>query len=476
MKSSSEYKTIYLMGIGGIAMGTLAGMLKDSGYEVVGSDQNLYPPMSTHLESRGIPLFQGYRAENLWVRPVDLVIVGNVIRRENPEAQAVLEHGIPHMSMPQAIARFFLGDHQSMVVAGTHGKSTTSSLLGWILAQGGMDPSVFVGAFLNNWAASYRLGKGPFMVLEGDEYDTAFFDKGPKFLHYRPKLGIITSVEFDHADIFPNLESIVEAFRAFARLIPPDGHLILNGDDPVCRRLARECGGCVVTYGRSEHADWRILDHDCDRGRASCVYFDPLRGERRKLVTSLMGRHNLGNALAAVVAATLAGVSEHDIRESLVSFRGVKRRQDWIGNVRGIRVMDDFAHHPTAVSETLLAVKECHPEARLIAAFEPRTNSSRRKVFQDDYATAFEAADVICVKVPPGIESIPESERLDAAKLVQDIARGGREAHLFESTDLLVGFLSEFCGPGDLVVCMSNGSFDGLPHRLTEALGNHAPV
>jgi len=189
-----------------------------------------------------------------------------------------------------------------------------------------------------------------------------------------------------------------------------------------------------------------------------------------------MGRHNLGNALAAVVAATLAGVSEHDIRESLVSFRGVKRRQDWVGNVRGIRVMDDFAHHPTAVSETLLAVRECHPEARLIAAFEPRTNSSRRKVFQEDYATAFKVADVICVKSPPGLESIPEPERLDAAKLVRDIARGGRDAHLFEGTDLLIRFLSDFCGPGDLVVCMSNGSFDGLPHRLTEALRNRTPV
>ncbi|MBP8646325.1 MAG: UDP-N-acetylmuramate:L-alanyl-gamma-D-glutamyl-meso-diaminopimelate ligase, partial [Syntrophobacteraceae bacterium] len=319
MKSSGDHKTIYLMGIGGIAMGTLAAMLKECGYEVMGSDQNLYPPMSTHLERLGIPLYEGYRPENLWARPVDLVIVGNVIRRENPEAQVVLEHGIPYMSMPEAIAHFFLRNHHSIVVAGTHGKSTTSSLAAWLLAQAGLDPSAFIGAFVNDWGTGFRLGKGPFMVLEGDEYDTAFFDKGPKFLHYKPWLGVITSVEFDHADIFPNLDKIVDAFRSFVRLIPADGYLIANGDDPICRMLAQECNGRVMIYGRSEHAQWRILEYDCREGHGACVYYDPVHRERRRLECSLMGRHNLGNALAALLVSSLAGVDHHRAQEALLS-------------------------------------------------------------------------------------------------------------------------------------------------------------
>lgn len=483
-----DVKTIYMLGIGGIAMGTLATMLREKGYNVAGSDQNLYPPMSTHLESLAIPLCQGYSAENPSKFSPDMVIIGNVIRRDNPEAQSVLAKGYPYLSMPQAIDRFFLGSHQSMVVAGTHGKSTTSSLLAWVLASGGLDPSVFVGAFMKNWDRSYRIGSGPYMVLEGDEYDTAFFDKGPKFLHYRPHVGIVTSVEFDHADIFADFQAVYDAFRRFVHLIPADGYLITNGDDPHCVALARECGGTVLSYGWSEDAHLRIIGEEyrsgevrftCDLSRLQVLKEGEARSHgmsegpapqaAQKLVTLtslLPGRHNVANTVSVLAAASVAGLSVQEIQEALLTFRGVKRRQDILGEPSGILVMDDFAHHPTAVRETIRALRLFYPERRLIVAFEPRTNSSRRRVFQEAYAAAFDEAHCVCIKEPPGMEAIQASERLDTEKLVEDIRRRGADAHYFSRIDDVVEFLAVKARPGDLVACMSNGSFDGLTGRL----------
>ncbi|MGC9965515.1 MAG: Mur ligase family protein [Syntrophobacteraceae bacterium] len=464
------FKKIYMVGIGGIAMGTLATMLKQSGFEVAGSDQNLYPPMSTHLRTQGIALFEGFSMENPQKFDPDLFIIGNVVRRENPEAQFILSQDRPCLSMPQAVSRLFLNGRRSIVVAGTHGKSTTASLLGWVLEQGGKDPGAFIGAFLKDWDRSYRLGKGEFMVLEGDEYDTAFFDKGPKFLHYQPYVGIVTGIEFDHADIFADLESILQAFRNFVRLIPERGYLIINADNPDCTALAPECKGQVITYGRSHRADWHIKRVDFHSGEVSFQLRIPGTFREETFRSRLAGKHNVWNLTAAIAAASIAGMTLESIREAVEAFNGVKRRQEVVGEFAGVLVMDDFAHHPTSVHETLQGLKLFYPERRLIAAFEPRSNSSRRNVFQDVYPTAFSAADLICIKQPPAMESIPEHQRLDARRLVDDIRKTEKDAHFFQTTDELLGFLLQSARPGDLIVCMSNGSFDGLTEKLAAEL------
>lgn len=464
-------ETIYLMGIGGIAMGTLATMLIAKGYRVVGSDQGLYPPMSTHLEALKVRLLQGYRAENIAALSPDLVIVGNVIRRDNVEAQYVLEHSIPHLSMPQALDRFFLCDHKSIVVAGTHGKSTTSALLAWVLTRAGLDPSCFIGAFLRDWGVSHRIGHGPYMVLEGDEYDTAFFDKGSKFLHYRPHIAILTSVELDHADIFKDLEAVLDAFRRFVRIIPQEGYLIVNGDDPHCRALARECRGAVLTYGLAEDADWRLLETEYAEG---AVRFRIRRRASREELTvesHLPGRHNAMNTLAVIAAGSVAGIPLDTMKDAILTFRGIKRRQEVLGEAGGVVVVDDFAHHPTAVRETLHAMRRFYPARRLIALFEPRTNSSKRRVFQTEYAASFDEAHKVFIKQPPGLEALPEAERLDAARLAEDIRRRSVDARFCADADSLLDALRLECRPGDVVLCMSNGSFDGVPRRLTELLG-----
>ena len=457
------------MGIGGIAMGTLAAMLAEKGFHVTGSDQNLYPPMSTHLEKLKIPVFKGYRAENIEQADPSLVVIGNVIRRDNPEVSYVMQHALPYLSMPQAIDKFFLDKHKSMVVAGTHGKSTTASLLAWVLTHAQLEPSAFIGAFVTDWQKSYRIGNGNFMVIEGDEYDTAFFDKGPKFLHYRPSIGIITSIEYDHADIFPDFESVLEAFRRFVHLFPPQGRLIVNADDPNCLSLAGECKGSVITYGKGSNADWQIIDVDHLPGEIHFRYKDP-SSNHHNMITKLAGQHNLGNTMAVIAAASQAGLTPDRIQEAILAFHGVTRRQQIIGEGRGILVMDDFAHHPTAVKETVTALKLHFPDRRLIAVFEPRTNSSRRRVFQNAYAESFDDAFCVCIKEPPGMDAIPSAERLEASQLVKDIRLRNREAHYFENTETLLNFLLSYCTRGDLVLCMSNGSFDGLPVRLFEAI------
>jgi len=458
-----------MMGIGGIAMGTLAAMLKEKGFRVTGSDQNLYPPMSTHLEKLGIPMFQGYRAENLQEATPDLVIIGNVIRRDNPEALYVLDHGFSYLSMPQAIEQFFLSAHRSIVVTGTHGKSTTSSLLAWVLDYAKLEPSAFIGAFVKDWHSSYRLGRGKFMVIEGDEYDTAFFDKGPKFLHYRPSLGIITGIEYDHADIFPDFEAVLTAFRRFVNLFPAHSHLIVNADDANCLALANECKGTVITYGESAKADWRLLDIKHQPGEIHFRYSDPV-SKQHDMITKLAGRHNLSNTMAVIAAASIVGLSPAHVQKGLLTFNGVSRRQDIVGESNGVLIIDDFAHHPTAVKETILALRNHFPDRRLIAVFEPRTNSSRRRVFQKAYADAFGDADCVCIRQPSGLDSIPQSERLDAGQLVDDIRQKKDQAYYFTDTERLLNFLVGCCHAGDLVLCMSNGSFDGLPLKLFNAL------
>ncbi len=467
-------KRVYLMGIGGIAMGTLAAMLAAQGFEVSGSDAGLYPPMSTFLERLPVRLFIGYDPANLEAATPDTVVIGNVIRRDNPEAQWVLTKGLPRLSMPQALQRYFIAGHRSMVVAGTHGKSTTSGLLGWILEQAGLDPGVFVGGFINNWGRGYRIGSGPYVVLEGDEYDTAFFDKGPKFLHYLPHIGILTSVEFDHADIFADLDAVRDVFRRFVGILAPDGALIVNADDPECMALAADAPCRVMTYGIGADADYRIQNVDYRPGE---VRFEVAERDHAPLpfCSRLPGEHNVRNVTAAWLGASLAGVGRQRFQNALLDFSGIRRRQEILFDRDGIIVVDDFAHHPTAVAETIRAMRSFYPRRRLLAVFEPRTNSSRRNLFQDRYARAFDAADWVGVKPPRDLDKVPADQRLDTARLIRDISINGRlEAHLFHNRDQLVEALLRELQPGDLVLFMSNGDFDDVPRTLCRKLADGA--
>ncbi|MEJ2366067.1 MAG: Mur ligase family protein [Deltaproteobacteria bacterium] len=406
-----KIRTIHLIGICGTGMGTLAAMLQEAGYQVQGSDENVYPPMSTFLTSRGIPIKDGFRVENL-KPPPDLVVVGNVIRRDNPEAVATLESGLTYCSMPQALHQFFLNSSQSVVVAGTHGKTTTAALLVWLLTVAGMDPGCLVGGLLVNFHQSYRLGKGTYFVVEGDEYDTAFFDKGPKFLHYQPKICVLTSVEFDHADIFPDLKAVESVFSRLVQSIPPDGLLVANSDDPGASRLSRQARCPLVSYGFQGAADFRVERVEYGLGTTRFTVSGP-QGFVASLDSPLAGAHNLSNALRP--------------------FYGGRR---------------------------------------LWAIFEPRTNSSKRRVFQERYAEVFAAADLVLIKEPPGLERIAPEERLSARQLVEDIAARGEEAHYFPDVDTMLPFILSRVEPKDVLLVMSTGSFDNLIERLLAELSN----
>ena len=468
--TNQDIRTIHLMGICGTGMGTLATMLQETGYLVQGSDENVYPPMSTFLTARDISIKEGYRPENL-VPPPDLVVVGNVIRRDNPEAVATLERGLNYCSMPQALHRFFLNSSQSVVAAGTHGKTTTAALLVWLLTVAKMDPGCLVGGLMGNFQQSYRLGGGSYFVVEGDEYDTAFFDKGPKFLHYEPQICVLTSVEFDHADIFPDLQAVEKAFIQLVRSIPPHGLLIANADDPGASRLSKEARCRLVTYGLRNQAQFRVEDPDYGKGSTSFRVMGP-QGFEARFDSPLPGAHNLSNTMAMVSLARELGIGKVTIQEALSTFKGVRRRQEVRGEVDGITVVDDFAHHPTAVKLTIEALRPFYGHRRLWAIFEPRTNSSKRRVFQQRYATVFDDADLVIIKEPPALESIAPEERLSAQQLVADIAARGVEARYFADVETLLPFILSRSESGDVLLVMSTGSFDNLIDRLLEGLRN----
>jgi len=458
---------IHLMGICGTGMASLAGMLKEKGYRITGSDQNVYPPMSLFLESLHIPVSNGYRAENLHPKP-DLVIVGNVITPRNPEATALASLGLPYLSFPQAIGHFALGGRRSIVISGTHGKTTTSALVAWILETAGMDPGFMIGGIPNNFGRNYKSGSGPYFVIEGDEYDTAFFDKGPKFLHYRPWITLLTSIEFDHADIYRDLDHVIDSFRRLIALVPADGLLIANGDDPTVSRERQRATCPAETYGYGDDNLWRAMDL-CDGGALTRLTI--LHGhDAIPLATSLYGRHNIANLLGAVVLGRTLHIPWSTLERAATTFRGVKRRQEVIGERNGVLVLDDFAHHPTAVRETLQAVREKYSGRRLIAVFEPRSNSSRRNIFQRDYALSFDAADRTFIPEPPLMDGIPAHERFSSRQLVSDLKRQGHEASYHETTDHLLEDLVREARSGDVVLIMSNGGFDHLHQRLLTAL------
>ncbi|MBU4326481.1 MAG: UDP-N-acetylmuramate:L-alanyl-gamma-D-glutamyl-meso-diaminopimelate ligase [Proteobacteria bacterium] len=460
---------IHIMGICGTGMAALAGMLKASGYRVTGSDSGVYPPMSDFLEGQGIQAASGYGPQNLLPRP-DLVIVGNVITRKNPEAHGLADAAIPYLSFPQALAHFFIRSRTSLVVAGTHGKTTTSSLLASALHRAGLDPSFMIGGIVREFDANFRLGNGPHFVVEGDEYDTAFFDKGSKFLHYRPNIAIITSVEFDHADIFADLDAIKSSFRKFVVKLPADGLIVAHLDDPNVAEVVADAPCEVQGYGFSPDLTWSLADVRAEQGMTRFQVHH--QGEPwAEMAVRMPGRHNCLNSLAVTAVLHRIGLAPEQINNALSRFGGVKRRQEVRGIEAGITVIDDFAHHPTAVRETLGALKDAYAGQRLVTIFEPRTNSSRRSIFQQDYVSAFDASDLILIRKPLPLANVPEADLFSSSQLASDLRARGLDARTFADTDTILDHLMTTLQKGDVVAILSNGGFDNIHSRLLEKLG-----
>ena len=464
-------RRIHLVGVAGTGMGSFAGMLKAAGYEVTGSDENVYPPMSDMLQTWGIPALTPYASQNLEVARPDLVIIGNVIRRVNVKATAVRAAGLPQMSFPAALGSLFLKQRHSIVVAGTHGKTTTSSLMGHVLTSALRDPTFLVGGVTNNYAGNYRLGKGPHFVVEGDEYDTAYFDKGPKFLHYQPRTVILTSVEFDHADIYRDLAHYEASFKKLIAIIPKDGLLAVSTAYPNAITLAKACPARVVTYRGQEGAAADYAPSGLRFSAAGADFTVLERGEALGEVHLPMGgAHNVENALGVIAASRALGLSIAEIAAGLASFSGVKRRQEVRGEKRGVLVIDDFAHHPTAVRETIQGVKGRCPGRRLWAIFEPRSNTSRRNIHQDDYAQSFAGAALASIKVAEPHDKIPAGEGLDVPKLAAALTARGIPAFAAPSVEALLDEVVAGAKSGDVLLVMSNGSFGGFVDKLLARL------
>ena len=468
---------VHLAGIAGTAMASLAGLLRERRHEVTGSDQDIYPPMSTQLQDLGIEVRSPYAATNV-PADADVVVIGNALSRGNPEVEAVLDRKQRMTSLPALMAEEFIRGKTSLVVAGTHGKTTTTSILAFLLHHAGLDPSFLIGGVPVDFERSYRLGAGTHIVLEGDEYDTAFFDKRPKFVHYMPDVAVIGNVEYDHADIYPDLGSVQRAFVHLLNLVPRRGLVVAGLETPALREILPRAHCPVETFGLSSEADWRAVEvrpseagwrfRLVRKGRDLGDYSLPLPGE-----------HNLRNALAALAAAAAAGVDTEQARQGLAAFRGVKRRLEVRGRGRGVVVYDDFAHHPTAVRETLRALRaslSAQPRpGRLVAVFEPRSYTSRTRVFQEEFARAFQDADRVVVAAAYLPAKVPEGQRLSETELVGAIAELGKDARFMASVDEIVRRLGEELREGDLVVVLSNGGFGGIHEKLLRALRGEAP-
>ncbi|WP_054030882.1 UDP-N-acetylmuramate:L-alanyl-gamma-D-glutamyl-meso-diaminopimelate ligase [Desulfatitalea tepidiphila] len=468
IRSYETIRHIHLIAVCGTAMGALACMLKEMGYAVTGSDQHVYPPMSDFLRAKDIAIFEGFSGRNLEQRP-DLVVVGNAVSRENPEVQAMYQLNLAYCSMPQAINRFAAAGKKQIVITGTHGKTTTSSFIAWLLHCARLDPSFLIGGLLADFQSNYKVGSGDWMVLEGDEYDTAFFDKGPKFLHYTPEFAVLTSIEFDHADIYSDLDHVKQAFEAFLKRLTSTSSLVAYDSDHNVAELMPGTAAQVVTYGNDPKSAWRLGRVDI---QPPYTLFETYHhGEHfADFKTRMIGRHNLGNLLAGIAIGERMAIDTAVISQAVESFKGVRRRQEVRGVKNHIVVIDDFAHHPTAVMATLEAVKSFYGSRRLMALFEPRTNTSRRNVFQSIYPSCFDAADLICIRQAPLLEKIPEDQRFSSMRLVEDIKKRGGDAHFFEDTDGIISFVVSKAQPGDVILVMSNGGFDNIHQRLLESL------
>jgi UDP-N-acetylmuramate: L-alanyl-gamma-D-glutamyl-meso-diaminopimelate ligase len=463
-------RRIHLVGVAGTGMGSFAGMLKAAGYEVTGSDENVYPPMSDMLAAWGVQAMTPYSPANLDAARPDLVIIGNVIRRVNPEATAVRERGIPQMSFPAAFGSLVLAEKHSVVVVGTHGKTTTSALMAHVLVDAGTDPSFLVGGVTLNANSNFRNGGGPFVVVEGDEYDTAYFDKGPKFLHYRAKTAILTSVEFDHADIYRDMAHYESAYEKFAGTLPEDGFLAVAASYPNAVQIAQKSSRAfVATYAVHGDADYGAENLTFGPEGARFVVREP-RGRTGTFLLPMSGHHNVENALGVYAAARALGLSADQIRAGFASFAGVKRRQEIRGTVDDVLVIDDFAHHPTAVRETIVAIRQRYPDRRLWAVFEPRSNTSRRNIHQSEYASAFEGAALASIRIPEPHDKVPLDEQLDIGKVVDALRAQGIDADASPEVGVIVRRVVSRARPGDVILVMSNGSFGGLIPSVLEGL------
>lgn len=461
-------KHIHLIGICGTAMAALAGMLEERGFRVTGSDSAAYPPMSDFLQSLGIPVAQPFKAENLSPAP-DLVVVGNAISRGNVELEHVLDQRIPFCSLPELLHDEFLRGKEVLVVAGTHGKTTTTSMLAWIFQSAGTRPSFLIGGIAENFGRSFQLGDGKYFILEGDEYDTAFFDKGPKFLHYFPDAVILTSVEFDHADIYKDLDAVETSFKRLVNLVPRRGRIIaFDRGESVERSVARAF--CPVErYGGTERADWRITNLRFESGRTAWTVMRD-GSDWAEFEFLLAGEYNVWNATAAAALADHCGIAPAAIVEALKTFKSVKRRLEVKAEVNGITIIDDFAHHPTAIAATLNALRTRYPSRRLWAILEPRSNTLRRNIFQHDLAKSLAIADEIVIANVFKSDAIPEAERLDVAGVAEDIAAIGRRARVIADVDSIVRITAPEMRSGDVVAILSNGGFGGIYQKLPERL------
>jgi len=461
---STEIKSVHFTGIGGTGMAAAAAAMQEKGFRVTGSDQNVYPPMSTFLAEKKITVMNGYDEKNLAHKP-DLVVIGNAISRGNPEAEFVLDHKLRYCSLAALLAEFFIRGKRALVVTGTHGKTTTTSLLAWVFEHSGLNPSFFIGGIPTNLGQGARFTDSEWFILEGDEYDTAFFDKRSKFIHYQPEVGIINNLEFDHADIFEDLDAVKKTFSHFIRLIPRNGLLLGNGDDANLAPLLNVTHCPVKRFGLGEN----------NAVRAFNLRFGPTATEFEipsfKFHINLVGELNVRNALAVVACAKHCGLSNKQIQSAFDTFKGIKRRMEVRGIAGGVTLIDDFGHHPTAIRETLRALRIKYPREKIWAIFEPRSNTTRRNVFQTELAESFADANAVVVSEVARLEQLVPEERLNPEKLMQDLKASGKDAAYLPDVDAIVAHVARGAQGGDIVCVFSNGGFGGIHGKLLERLG-----
>jgi len=456
-------KKFHFLGICGTAMASVAAALKERGFKVTGSDENVYPPMSTFLQEKGVSLKEGYRAENI-PADADVVVIGNAMKRGNPEVEAVLNRKLLYLSLPEVLKNYFLRGRHNLVVTGTHGKTTTTALLTWIMEKAGRKPGYVIGGLPKNLGQGARLNDSKYFVIEGDEYDSAFFDKRSKFIHYLPELLIINNIEFDHADIFNDLDEIKLSFRRLLNIVPRNGMVLVNGDDANCVEVARDCLAQMIEVGFSKNCAQRIRD-----------VASSAEGSRFKLGDEmfeipLVGEFNVHNAAMAAMAARFYDVPKAKIDSAFKTFSGIARRQELRGEARGVKVIDDFGHHPTAIANTLEALRHRYRGNRLWAIFEPRSNTTRRAVFQQQLPDALKLADGVFIAQVAKLEQIPEEERLNPERVVAAIAKAGRPAFYEQNADVIVDRIVPMLRPNDVVAVFSNGGFDNIHEKLLTRL------
>lgn len=473
VKELTNVKRVYLIGIAGTAMASLAGMLRERGYEVGGSDEHVYPPMSTYLESHNIPVLEGYTKEHLETFRPDLVIIGNAAANTNVEAAATVDLDLPYTSMPEAIYQLFIRDKHSIVITGTHGKTTTTSLMAWLLEAAGRDPSMVVGGIPANFGNNFKLGNGTDFVIEGDEYNTAFFDKGPKFAHYHANSLVVNNIEFDHADIYADLEAIIKAFRRAVQQVAPGDVIIANGDDENVRGLRNDARAQWLTFGTDRKCD--IFATDVEFAPDTTSFTAWWEGQEWfRFRSTLAGQHNVLNALANIAVSRLRGLSAEEIQKGLGTFKGIKRRMEVRGIERGVTVIDDFAHHPTAIETTLDGARKAYPGRRLWALFEPRSISSGRKEFEDGYKQAFRQADRIIFgpifhkgryETRYGLEHM-----MSVPAIVESLRNQKHSAEQIDDFDRIAEKVAAEAESGDVILVMSSGAFGGIHEKILERL------